>query len=269
MDANEQGEKKGKKVYIHAVGLGLGEWLAVKPPHVNGGPDYDYSSVPIQLQCFLEVFRDILQERKYENIGVINFSWFPALNESDIKKHGLDDFHIDMIVSNRNRFDLLEEKYQDFLLYATYAWDSFAFPGNEYFYGMLSGTDDPDAAKSSTITEIQNPLINPCMIDNTKKYISERLNALELLSQKRTPLHSVPLSITDKEVATKKEETNHGGTEPSIVVKVPKKDSVKFDKSAGTQASSSFLSNLLTNKIFLGTGGLTLFGFCFWLWYTR
>eukprot|EP00607_Mallomonas_marina_P000583 CAMPEP_0182426294 /NCGR_PEP_ID=MMETSP1167-20130531/12781_1 /TAXON_ID=2988 /ORGANISM="Mallomonas Sp, Strain CCMP3275" /LENGTH=104 /DNA_ID=CAMNT_0024607623 /DNA_START=683 /DNA_END=997 /DNA_ORIENTATION=+ len=49
----------------------------------------------------------------------------------------------------------------ELLLVAQYAWDSNAYPGNEYWLGSLSGSGDPAAVCCSTVGEIQNPAIHP------------------------------------------------------------------------------------------------------------
>jgi len=46
------------------------------------------------------------------------------------------------------------------LIVANYAWDSNAFPGNEYWGGNLAASGDPAAASCSTIWNHMNPECN-------------------------------------------------------------------------------------------------------------
>jgi hypothetical protein len=149
VDANDRGMAQGKKVYCHAVGLGLGVWQIT----------------PLQTKLMLEVYAEILKNRDVSWIADIDFSWFDKAFQScaGIGDRGIFKAHNNEIMfhfSKRNPADKLIGVDAEKLLVAMYAWDSNAFPGNEYWTGALTASGDPAAACCSTIPELQNPLIN-------------------------------------------------------------------------------------------------------------
>ncbi|KAI9330146.1 hypothetical protein DFJ73DRAFT_900977 [Zopfochytrium polystomum] len=56
------------------------------------------------------------------------------------------------------------------LLVASYAWDSNALPGNEYWRGDLDTSGDAAAAAASLIAEVQNPLVNRGLLENVRAF---------------------------------------------------------------------------------------------------
>jgi hypothetical protein len=151
VDANKQGKKNNKKVYCHAVGLGLGYWA------VNDN---------LQAEHMLEVYAEIIRDRDLSWISDIDFSYFP---EKISQKCGgiknLESFKMnnnDIIIhfSKRNPADRLEGVDKGKLLVAMYAWDSNSFVGNEYLKKAFTASGDPAAACCSTIFTSQNPEIN-------------------------------------------------------------------------------------------------------------
>jgi len=79
----------------------------------------------------------------------------------------------------RAPFEALEEPFTKCLTVAMYAWDSNAFPGNEFYHGMLSASGDPAAASCSTIPYVQNSEINQEYIsgENTRIYFYDTQTA--------------------------------------------------------------------------------------------
>lgn len=137
-EANERAKKSSKKAYCHVVGLGLGVW----------------QKSPQQEQLLLDVYQEILNDSYFPHIADIDFSWFSK--QSKITTSQPIKIHF----SQRNPADKLTGNDADKLLIAMYAWDSNAYPGNEYWDGALTASGDPAAACCSTIAELQNPLIN-------------------------------------------------------------------------------------------------------------
>ncbi|MCX5923494.1 MAG: DUF4804 domain-containing protein [Candidatus Dependentiae bacterium] len=149
VDANIRGKNIGKKVYCHVVGLGLGVWQISAE----------------QSKLMLEVYGELLSGRGFPFISDIDFSYFPSDCKYCSRVGHLGTFNafgnnIKMHFSKRNPADRLIGQDADKLLVAMYAWDGNSYPGNEYWAGMLTASGDPAAACCSTISQLQNPLIN-------------------------------------------------------------------------------------------------------------
>jgi hypothetical protein len=147
LDANQRGIDTHKKVYVHAVGLGLGVW----------------QKIPQQTELMLQVYADILTNNNLSHIADIDFSWFAVDNMAGISNDQLfktQHNHITIHFSKHNPADKLTGPDKDKLLVACYAWDGNAYPGNEYWAGMLTASGDPAAACCSLIPELQNPDVN-------------------------------------------------------------------------------------------------------------
>ncbi len=154
VDAHKRAAEQNKKAYVHVVGLGLGEWKI------------DERQAPLML----EVYADMINDNNLSAISDIDFSWFPATAQ---KIAGVADGgklkNITVHFSERNPADKLTGNDAGKLLVAMYAWDGNAYPGNEYWAGMLTASGDPAAACCSTICELQNPQINPYIKKNVDK----------------------------------------------------------------------------------------------------
>jgi len=147
MDANRRGQEAGKKVYCHVVGLGLGVWKVDNR----------------QERVMLDVYAQVINEGNFPHIADIDFSYF---NLKECGKVGNDGTlnGIKLHFSKRNPSAKLTGMDANKLLVAMYAWDSNAYPGNEYWLGALTVSGDPAAACCSTIPELQNPLINDALL---------------------------------------------------------------------------------------------------------
>lgn len=165
-DAHNRAIKENKKAYVHVVGLGLGVWQIYKR----------------QAEYMLIAYAEIIENNNLSGISDIDFSWFPAnaqviRNVEDGQKWKGNNDQITIHFSQRNPADKLVGKDEGKLLVASYAWDGNAYPGNEYWAGMLTASGDPAAACCSTIAELQNPLINRYIKENVKKMFSGKQNS--------------------------------------------------------------------------------------------
>ncbi len=148
-DADDRAREAGKSAYLHVVGLGLGVW------RVDAR----------QTDLMIDVYAEILRERCFPHIADLNFSWFRAADscggvpDGDVFSGGGNTLRVHF--SQRDPAAPLRGVDAGKLLVAMYAWDSNAFPGNEYWLGALSASGDPAAACCSCIPELQNPDVNP------------------------------------------------------------------------------------------------------------
>jgi len=137
-DANDRADRADKKAYVRVFGIGLGVWKLIDD----------------QVILMLQVYADLLENESFPHISDIDFSHFraelPQENINGIKLH----------FSKHNPARILEGNDTGKLLVSCYAWDSNAYPGNEYWLGHLTASGDPAAACCSTIAELQNPEIN-------------------------------------------------------------------------------------------------------------
>jgi len=150
LDAHKRGLEQHKKIYVHAVGLGLGVWQII----------------PEQAKLMLEVYAQVIKDNNLSQIADLDFSWFPPqVTACGAAKNGeifrTNKNAITIHFSKRNPADTLRGSDAGKLLMACYAWDGNSYPGNEYWQGMLTASGDPAAACCSTIAELQNPEINP------------------------------------------------------------------------------------------------------------
>jgi len=138
--ADEEASKRKTKAYVHVVGLGLGAWLVHKS----------------QPQEQVEIFAEILRSERFQYIADIDFSWFADVTSCGGRKNGELIGGVKIHFSKRDPADPLTGPHANKLLVAQYAWDGNAFPGNEYWTGLLNASGDPAAAASSTIGLIHN-----------------------------------------------------------------------------------------------------------------
>ncbi|KAI8117793.1 hypothetical protein CVS40_10394 [Lucilia cuprina] len=138
--------------YLHVVGFGLGVWRAA------------VQQEQIFMECFYERLNYLLP--LLNNIGVVHFSYFNLKECGELKDNGFIASHghprggIKTFISKRNPNEKLPAEYKDMLLVVSYAWDGNALPGNEFWMGNLSASNDPSTACSTLISELHNPHIN-------------------------------------------------------------------------------------------------------------
>ncbi len=156
LEANSEAKRQGKKAYLQIVGLGLGVWKIA----------------PQQTALMLDVYAQTMRKYPLDAITDLNFSYFDSNHCGGIANQDFFDSQghaIKIHFSKRDPAEKLEGEDEGKLLIAQYAWDSNAYPGNEYWIEALSASGDPAAACCSTIAQLQNPEINPFV---QAKYLS-------------------------------------------------------------------------------------------------
>lgn len=149
MEAESRGQKEGREVYCHAVGLGLGVWQV----H------------PLQQTLYLTGWVRALRRLSLKKVTDLDFSWVARSEELPELQHNnqFEKTAVKIIFSRRDPFAPLSKNDQDKLVVAMFAWDGNSYIGNEFWDGMLSASGDPAAACCSLIPELLNPDINPSM----------------------------------------------------------------------------------------------------------
>ena len=158
--ANQMAQEKNQRAYLHVVGLGMGAWCIKEST---------------QQAIMLEVYAEAIQELELPHISDLDFSWFgdwQACGETGAGNTFASEKNVIKIhFSKRDPAAALIGDDKDKLLIAQYAWDSNAYPGNEYWVGALNASGDPAAACCSMIPELQNPEINPYLATDKLKIV--------------------------------------------------------------------------------------------------
>ncbi|KAI0449973.1 hypothetical protein F5B21DRAFT_492626 [Xylaria acuta] len=153
VEASRRARDVGKKAYVYVVGLGLGVW-AVDP-----------NQTQLYVQAFLASLADLGDGLSH--IGTVEFAYIHEVLGFRSRSFALGPSKtvVDVRFSRRNPAAKLRGVDANHLLVLSYAWDGNAFPGNEYWVGLLAATGDPAAACMSTIGELHNPMINPGLLN--------------------------------------------------------------------------------------------------------
>ncbi|KAI5926190.1 hypothetical protein F4810DRAFT_707801 [Camillea tinctor] len=150
-EANARAADARRKAYVHIVGLGLGVWAvdAAQPG------------------AYVEAFAEALRALPLAHIGTLDFAWVSDVpgGAQRVVREAAEALGIEVRFGRRNPADKLEGAGEGQLLVVSYAWDSNAFPGNEYWDGALSSSGDPATACMSTIGHLHNPEYNPGLLE--------------------------------------------------------------------------------------------------------
>ncbi|KAI0016376.1 hypothetical protein F4780DRAFT_682815 [Xylariomycetidae sp. FL0641] len=148
LEAAGRAREAGRRARVYVVGFGLGVWRVRSE----------------QTAWFLEAFAASLQELGAPQLGgaVGSLVFGYVTDEPRLQapvRAAARPLGIEVVFGNVNPAPKLRRA--DELLVVSYPWDANAFPGNEYYEGMVSASGDPAAAAMSTISQLHNPLVNP------------------------------------------------------------------------------------------------------------
>jgi len=146
LDAQARAAAQGTKAFCHLVGLGIGVWSLATAE---------------QAAVIVQTYLDAIATISLPRVSDVCFSWFPHLKGEWLNSRTpFPGNSVKLSLTKRDPAEKLTGVHEGKLLVAQYAWDSNAYPGNEYWFGLLSASGDPAAACCSTIPELQNPQVN-------------------------------------------------------------------------------------------------------------
>jgi hypothetical protein len=267
-EANSRAQQYKKVAYLHIIGPNFAPKSATEL-----GSDVTSIEVPLMLDVYAETIRNY----NIPHVSDINFSWFPFGSTCGGYKNDdmfiTDDNLIKIHFSERNPADALGYRDYDKLLIVTYAANSNAYAGNEYWRGegKTTASSACQAALSSSMATMQNPDINDKIAGiYTVYYDPEEYRAPRTTSETQPKIigtrsgstisASPTASITQTNLPAEKEQPQSTETKLTFT---PKSwnflDYLQNIKQRFTAYISPYTPNWLTRKRVLA-GGLGLVG---------
>jgi len=154
LDAQARAKERGTRAFCHLVGLGIGVWSLATAE---------------QAAAIVQAYLDVIATVALPDISDLVFAWFPKLKSEWLKpRTPYPGNKVKLQLCKRDPAEKLTGEHAGKLLVAQYAWDGNAYPGNEYWFGLLAASGDPAAACCSTIPELQNPQVNTSFPDRVR-----------------------------------------------------------------------------------------------------